>query len=283
MTTELSTNTVSTPSAYPNQQELKEVLSFAESISKSAMIPDSYRGKPSDIMISVLYGKSLGLDWMTALQNIASIRGKPVMWGDAPLALCRKHADFDGITETMDGEGDKMTAACVIKRKGDSPTTASFSVGDAKRAGLWGKAGPWKQYPERMLKLRARGFCLRDAFGDALMGLGMGEEQQDIADAKGTQTTTAEPVSMAEEASAEKITDAEVVLIPESATDKDFKKACADAQAIGHDKQMMMDVCSAVTNLEITKSTQIPEDMRQDCIDALNQLSPVTPAEEAEG
>jgi hypothetical protein len=42
---------------------------------------------------------------------------------------------------------------------------------DAKRAGLWTKAGPWQTYPRRMLQMRARSFALRDAFPDVLKGL----------------------------------------------------------------------------------------------------------------
>jgi hypothetical protein len=58
-----------------------------------------------------------------------------------------------------------------------------FSVADAKRAGLWGKSGPWTQYPRRMLQLRARGFALRDAFPDVLKGLVTAEEAQDYPQA----------------------------------------------------------------------------------------------------
>jgi hypothetical protein len=73
-----------------------------------------------------------------------------------------------------------MTAYCEAKRRGyERPTLTSFSVADAKKAGLWGKSGPWTQYPKRMLQLRARGFALRDAFPDVLKGLVTAEEAQD--------------------------------------------------------------------------------------------------------
>ena len=49
-----------------------------------------------------------------------------------------------------------MTAVCIAKRHGSTPVTARFSVMDAKRAGLWTKAGPWQTYPRRMLQMRAR-------------------------------------------------------------------------------------------------------------------------------
>jgi hypothetical protein len=73
-----------------------------------------------------------------------------------------------------------MTAVCQTSRKGkDANVVGRFSVADAKRAGLWGKSGPWTQYPKRMLQLRARGFALRDAFPDVLKGLVTAEEAQD--------------------------------------------------------------------------------------------------------
>jgi hypothetical protein len=84
------------------------------------------------------------------------------------------------VKEDLDGDGDAMTAACAAKRRGyESATVVKFSVADAKRAGLWGKSGPWTQYPKRMLQLRARGFALRDAFPDVLKGLVTAEEAQD--------------------------------------------------------------------------------------------------------
>lgn len=44
---------------------------------------------------------------------------------------------------------------------------------------LWGKSGPWQQYPKRMLQMRARGFALRDKFADVLGGLISAEEARD--------------------------------------------------------------------------------------------------------
>lgn len=70
-------------------------------------------------------------------------------------------------------------AVCIAKRHGSSPVTARFSVMDAKRAGLWTKAGPWQTYPRRMLQMRARSFALRDAFPDVLKGLISVEEALD--------------------------------------------------------------------------------------------------------
>jgi len=84
-----------------------------------------------------------------------------------------------------------MAAVCQAKRRGYAkPTIATFSVADAKKAGLWGKSGPWQQYPKRMLQLRARGFALRDAFPDVLRGLVTAEEAQDYSTPEPTPAVT---------------------------------------------------------------------------------------------
>jgi hypothetical protein len=156
-----------------------ELAQFSTMAAKSSMVPPGFRNKPEDIMLAVQMGSEVGLSPMQALQNIAVINNRPSLWGDAMLGLCRASAVCEDIVEKMEGEGDTMTAVCMAKRRGSSPVVARFSVADAKKAGLWGKQGPWQQYPARMLQMRARGFALRDAFPDVLRGLISAEEAQD--------------------------------------------------------------------------------------------------------
>jgi hypothetical protein len=118
---------------------------------------------------------------MQALQNIAVINGKPSVYGDAAMALVQASPVCDGVDESIEGEGTtNPVAVCIARRKGRNPVIVRFSVEDAKRAGLWGKQGPWQAYPKRMLQMRARGFALRDAFPDVLKGLITVEEAQDF-------------------------------------------------------------------------------------------------------
>lgn len=157
-----------------------ELMQFAQAAAKSSMVPEAYKGKPENIMLAVQMGSELGLAPMQSIQNIAVIGGRPAVFGDALIGLCRQSPLCDDIQERMDGTGDDMVATCAAKRKGATPVTARFSVRDAKQAGLWGKQGPWSAYPARMLQHRARGFALRDAFPDVLRGLLTVEEARDI-------------------------------------------------------------------------------------------------------
>jgi len=178
MTTEISTNT--TPTRGLALASFDDAFRFATMVAKSEFAPKDFRGKPESCLLAIQHGSEIGLSPMQSLQNIACINGRPAIWGDAALALCLASPVCDGIHETIEGDGDNMTAVCQTSRKGkDANVVGRFSVADAKRAGLWGKSGPWTQYPKRMLQLRARGFALRDAFPDVLRGLVTAEEAQD--------------------------------------------------------------------------------------------------------
>ena len=160
---------------------LTEAISFSEMLAKSQMVPKAYQNKPEDVLVAVQWGYELGLAPLQALQNIACINGKPSVYGDAAMALVQNSVICENIEEFFEGEGTtNPTAVCVAHRKNRTPITAKFSVEDAKRAGLWGKQGPWSAYPKRMLQMRARGFALRDAFPDVLKGLITVEEAQDF-------------------------------------------------------------------------------------------------------
>lgn len=155
---------------------------FSERIANTAFAPKGLT-KREDIFAAICYGVELGLPVMTALQSVAVVNGRPSIYGDTALGLVRASGKLQWITETFDGEGDDRAAVCTVKRTTDpEPVESRFSIADAKRAKIWGKQGPWTEYPQRMMKFRARGFALRDAFGDVLRGLYTAEEAADLPD-----------------------------------------------------------------------------------------------------
>lgn len=158
-------------------KDMGEAMQIATMISSSQLAPTNFRGRPEDTLVAMMMGNEVGLNPMQAIQNIAVINGRPCIWGDALLALVQNHPSFGSIKETFDDK--TMTATCTVKRKGGEPHTSTFSKADAEQAGLWNK-NTWKQYPKRMLAMRARGFALRNQFADALLGLVTREEAMDM-------------------------------------------------------------------------------------------------------
>ena len=200
---------------------------FATMVAKSGMAPKGM-GEPA-ICVAIQMGLEVGLSPMQALQSTAVINGRPAIYGDAAKALVESSGLMEDYDQWFECDGKKLTTqgglsrmpsaaelknktltCCVMsKRKSRKPLVATFSVEDATAASLWGKPGPWSQYPARMLMFRARGFNLRDNFGDILKGLRTVEEIRDdavVIDAQSPPTPTLnEPIGTKTDALAEKL------------------------------------------------------------------------------
>ena len=156
-------------------QTFEQALTFSNYLADSDMVPKDFKGKPGNCLVAIQWGMEIGLKPLQAMQNIAVINGRPSLWGDAVIALVRSSPLCEYIIEEDDGR----TATCKVKRRGEPEQSRSFSMDDAKAAGLLGKQGPWTQYSKRMRQMRARAFALRDVFPDVLRGLPVAEEIMD--------------------------------------------------------------------------------------------------------
>jgi len=170
----------------------EDLWRFSQIVAKSELCPKDYIGKPEKVAVAIEFGLELGLNPLAALQNIAVINGRPSIWGDAALAMCvaSSHWVHEAFEESMDYDdaGNPLAAHCVVQRRGCKPIKRTFTMADARRAGLANRE-TWKTYPARMLQMRARAWALRDAFPDVLKGLRISEEEQDLADVATTETT----------------------------------------------------------------------------------------------
>lgn len=125
-------------------------------------------------------GRRLGVSSRAALRGITIIRGNLTMWGDLPVSLAMKHRDWQGMRHAYSGDlskGDRA-ATVTICRRGCPDVTHTFSQADAKRAGLGGNV--WSSWTDRMLFTRARSWAIRDQFADALNGLVIGDEYEQV-------------------------------------------------------------------------------------------------------
>ena len=177
----------------PAPTSFEDAMQLATTLAKSQLIPKQFQGRPHDIVVAMMWSHTLNIPIVQGLQHIAVVNGKPSIYGDGMLAVVMASGQMNGIKEELKGSGDGLTAICQVTRKGiETPFIGTFSVEDAKRATLWEKQGPWKQYPKRMLKMRARAFALRDAFPDILSGISSGEEQEDVITVQATETSAPE-------------------------------------------------------------------------------------------
>lgn len=140
----------------------------------------------------IMQGMELGVPPMQAVQLLAMINGRITAHSEAVPGMLLAHGCK--IKETWTGKemSDDWTCHVELTRPGGDKFTGSFSVKDAKQAGLWdqspmktayGKTKPndaaWFRYPKRMLKARALGFVGKDGAADFLKGIQVREEVED--------------------------------------------------------------------------------------------------------
>lgn len=166
---------------------------LATVIKSAGMAPKSFT-TVEQITVAMMHGMEVGLTPMAALQSIAVVNGMPTIWGDGMLGLVRASGLMEDIQEEVERDNDDLPflAVCKVKRVDQgSWTIRSFSRAEAQKARLWTKQGPWTEYPQRMMQMRARSWALRDAFADVLRGLQQAEEAMDMVDvtARGVAST----------------------------------------------------------------------------------------------
>lgn len=145
-----------------NVDDSLKLQKVAEGLHKSGLYPQ-LKG-PAGAYAVVQYGYELGLGPMTSLQNINLIQGKPAANGQTMLSLAMSR----GVTFKVEEE---TTESCTIEfKRGNMVYRSTFTVEDAKRAGLTGKDN-WKKWPSEMLYWRAVAKGIRRIAPDAVMGL----------------------------------------------------------------------------------------------------------------
>lgn len=244
---------------------LDEMWQFAEIAVKSKLLP---RGIDTveQVVIALQHGMELGFSPMQAVQSIAVINGRPCLWGDGLKALCESSPECEWIAETVDGTGDAMVATCVVKRRNRPEHTQSFSWADAKRASLTGK-DTYKNYPQRMLAMRARSWALRDVFADVLKGVAVVEEQEDapprtvasvVEPIRRPQAKTQAATPATSPAPASEPVDTQPEPTPGKVTAKQVRDFWSAARKTGKTEEVVREHLQVVHGVESTKD-MIPE------------------------
>lgn len=159
---------------------LEDAFRFAKAVVQSGLAPKGI-DTPEKALIAIQAGAELGFTPMRALSAMTVVNGRPGLYGEAALAKIRESGvcSKPPVVKTV-GDGDERRGVIRFQRRDmEEAIEISFSVADAKKAGLWGKSGPWTQYPDDMLEWRAVARAGKRYFSDVLLGLGIAEELQD--------------------------------------------------------------------------------------------------------
>ena len=160
---------------------VEPVAQLATNIANTEFVPAGLRGKPAAITAAILYGREIGLGPIQSLQSIDVIEGRPAVSAEMARALALA-AGHDLRVE------ESTTTRCVVRGRrsnGGEWTTVTWTIDDAKRAGLDGRQN-WRKHPRRMLQARATAELCHLLFADAIGGMPFTlEEIHDDSDAAG--------------------------------------------------------------------------------------------------
>lgn len=146
--------------------DLSGQVAYAKLVSAGTLLPDTYRGKPANVLIAMGLGQSMGLSPAESLYRIAVIKGKPTAAGELIAANVRKAGHRLRI-ESGDGS---VTATIIRSDDPEFPFSVTRDMAWAQRMGLAANDN-YKKQPETMLQWRAITAVARLACPEALYGV----------------------------------------------------------------------------------------------------------------
>lgn len=181
----------------PSTATLEQQMHYAEVYSQSGLLPDTFRGKPANVLVAISLAEAMDESLLTITGNLTMVGNKPG-W-EAKFMRQRARRYGHRIVETFDKA--TMTATCTIFRADDpkTPITVVMDKARAQQAGWWGK-GYWQKDPELMLKNRAVSACVREACNEVLGGVNY--EVGELSDASTSGDTSRDWWSEVDEAQA---------------------------------------------------------------------------------
>lgn len=242
---------------------LQDYLTVAEQISRTEMVPQSFRGKPDSILAAILYGAELGIGPMQSLSSINMIQGRPSLSAETMRALVLQ----SGNQIRVEATNESATAKC-HRKEWDGWESVTFTLEDAKRAGLRGDN--WAKYPRAMLSARVTSEACRLYFADIIAGLSYCPEEIEsfapaaVVAAPPPTTTRPSPLAAPEpEETGESLTEPQGKMILALFGERGVK-----------DRDERLHVCSEITGREVASSLTLTKSEASQIIDRL-QSAPV--------
>lgn len=196
-------NTPNAPTMWNDAKLYNQSLQMAQQLSKSNLIPESYRGKPAECIIAIDIGNRLNLSPLVVMQNSQVVHGKFTWTGSACKAMidgCGKYQTSYYVEVGEKGTDDYGIYLEAIDNFGNIVKGVPVTIGMAKKEKWYDKNGSkWLTMPELMLRYRASAFFMRTECASIAMGFLTKEEVEDVWGADTKSQNRASVVEMLDE------------------------------------------------------------------------------------
>lgn len=145
----------------------------------SQMAPVMYKSRlfgvtsPEAAAAIMLKGFELGLSITASFELVQVVQGRPGLSPRGAMALLLNSPKIKAIkiTRLTDPSGNYIGHDCYMQRDNGFEYSITFTMEDAKRAGLIKPGSGWTSYPENMAQWRAIGFCADVVAPDIVAGM----------------------------------------------------------------------------------------------------------------
>lgn len=160
----------------------EQMLQVADMLSRSPLVPKSFRGQPGSVMLALNMSQRLMLDPFMVMQNIYDVNGRPALSGQFAIALLNRSRKYRRIEYRYVNGKDYTGGMQVVGHRVDDPEDKCPDIGTAVtpamvQAEAWGNK--WRTMPEQMYRYRAAAFFARAFCPEELMGMSTLEELED--------------------------------------------------------------------------------------------------------
>lgn len=186
---------------FSDSESFQKIFDIGKMFASSQLVPQHFQGKAMDCTIAVDMANRNGLSPLMVMQNLYVVQGKPSWSGQACMSMIRASSEFKHVRPVYTGERNTDSWGCYIqatdKETGEIIKGTEVTIKMAKDEKWYDKPGSkWKTMPEQMLAYRAAAFFARVYIPNALMGVSVEGEVEDIA--KPEPVETDEPLGVPE-------------------------------------------------------------------------------------
>lgn len=190
-----------------NARGLNAMMTLAQNLSEATIIPETFQGKPANVLIALNMAQRLNADPLMVMQNMYIVYGNP-SWSSKFLISCFNTCGrFSSIKYEFFGTPGQDDYGCrawaTEYATGERVQGIDVTIGMAKAETWMSKKGSkWQTMPQLMLQYRAATFLIRTVAPEISMGLQSVEELEDTHEVKLAQGFVAQAAALKSEAAA---------------------------------------------------------------------------------
>lgn len=169
---------------YTNADSMNAAYKNAVVLSKSDLVPETYKNRPENILLAIDLASRTGFGLMQVMQNLYIVRGRPAWSGSFCMSAIKASGLYEWVKYVKVGEPGTDSEGYLVQAK--DRTTGEIVNGpvvdwQTVKAYGWDKkpGSQWKMAPDLMFRYRAAAFFARTECPEVLQGVQTQEELRD--------------------------------------------------------------------------------------------------------